>query len=329
MVGAAIASTKRHRLVHSVQRVVLPQILILILLAFQIPKTLAMLLLEGKRILVTGSGRGIGRAIALICHQEGAQVAISSRTMSELDETAALAAEAQVAPLSNRSSSSITHNKSSAVAATTTCANTKMNIHVADVTKKEDVEAMVQEIVNNWGGIDILINNAGGAQQQKGSVDILEDEQALTSLLQLNVVSVHLVTNAVCRLAMKKDGRILNISSKAGKVGLENYSFYVASKFALEGMTASWSKELKHKNIIVNSLSPGMVNTRSFPKPPDKKGVRTPDSIRKCLLFALTSEMGYTGHYVHADEFDAVVREKGEAAASQAWKAIDELPFHI
>jgi NAD(P)-dependent dehydrogenase (short-subunit alcohol dehydrogenase family) len=80
------------------------------------------------------------------------------------------------------------------------------------------------------------VNNAGGSQTLKGFVHTLNDVDALTYLLQLNAVGPHLVTNAVCRLAMKKNGRILNISSKAaGKVGLQNYGFYVASKFALEG----------------------------------------------------------------------------------------------
>jgi NAD(P)-dependent dehydrogenase (short-subunit alcohol dehydrogenase family) len=143
------------------------------------------------------------------------------------------------------------------------------------------------------------------------------------------VVGPHIDTNAVTRLAMKENGRILNVSSKAGKVGLQNYSFYVASKFALEGMTSSWAKELKERQIIVNSLSPGMVNTKSFPKPPDKKGVRTSESIRDCLLFALTSSMGFTGHYVHADEYDMVIQQKGEAAANEAWKCIDETQFQV
>jgi NAD(P)-dependent dehydrogenase (short-subunit alcohol dehydrogenase family) len=265
------------------------------------------MILEGKRILVTGAGRGIGRSIALICHGENAKVAIVSRTKSELEETIKLATkELKVDECSS-----------------------SMTAYVVDVTNQQQVDTMVQDIVDLWGGIDVLVNNAGGSQNPKGAVHTLNDPVKFTSLLQLNVVGPHIVTNAVTRLAMKENGRILNVSSKAGKVGLQNYSFYVASKFALEGMTSSWAKELKERQIVVNSLSPGMVNTKSFPKPPDKKGVRTPESIRDCLLFALTSSMEFTGHYVHADEYDMVIQQKGEAAANEAWKCIDETQFQV
>lgn len=303
--------------------------------------------LQGKRVLVTGAGRGIGRAIALICHQEGARVAITSRTPSELKETIALA-RTRAAQMTTPSSSPTTTGPCT----TDTDTVSTMAMYVTDVKKKSEVERMVQAIVDDWGGIDIAVNNAGGSQGPKGTVDELDDDgQIFRNLLQLNVVGVHLVTSAVVRLAMKDDhndednsnvggsvvrGQVLNISSKAGKVGFPNMSFYVASKFALEGMTSSWSKELKDRKICVNSLSPGMVDTKSFPKPPGKPGVRSAESIRDCLLFALrlstttsttgsSSGMDFTGHYVHADELD-LVREKGIPDVT-AWKPIDETPF--
>eukprot|EP00640_Fibrocapsa_japonica_P006757 CAMPEP_0113953224 /NCGR_PEP_ID=MMETSP1339-20121228/90865_1 /TAXON_ID=94617 /ORGANISM="Fibrocapsa japonica" /LENGTH=175 /DNA_ID=CAMNT_0000961945 /DNA_START=352 /DNA_END=880 /DNA_ORIENTATION=- /assembly_acc=CAM_ASM_000762 len=128
-------------------------------------------------------------------------------------------------------------------------------------------------------------------------------------------------------MAMPSNGKILNISSKAGKVGLANYSFYAASKFALEGMTSSWAKEFKERNIIVHSMSPGMVDTQSFPKPPGKPGVRTALSIRDCLLVALTASSEYSGHYIHADELD-MAREKGLQDSAAGNPLInDPLPF--
>eukprot|EP00529_Nitzschia_sp_RCC80_P030444 CAMPEP_0113524576 /NCGR_PEP_ID=MMETSP0014_2-20120614/46289_1 /TAXON_ID=2857 /ORGANISM="Nitzschia sp." /LENGTH=300 /DNA_ID=CAMNT_0000422695 /DNA_START=266 /DNA_END=1168 /DNA_ORIENTATION=+ /assembly_acc=CAM_ASM_000159 len=289
--------------------------------------------LEGKRVLVTGAGRGIGRAIALICHEEGAKVAISSRTREELEETVALALSKQQEEQHQQQASS------------STCHDTdrRMDLYVADVTKKNDVDDMVQKITDTWGGIDIAINNAGGSQGPKGNVDELQDDQVLSNLLSLNVVGPHIVTSSVVRLAMttnKNDndddddspvrGQILNISSKAGKVGLPSMSFYVASKFALEGMTSTWSKELKDRQITVNSMSPGMVDTKSFPKAPGKPGVRSAESIRDCLLFALSTtcqSMEYTGHYVHVDEFDRV-KELGLPDV-RAWKPIDEQPFNL
>jgi len=238
-------------------------------------------MLQNTRVLVTGAGRGIGQAIAVLCGEEGAKVAIASRTRSELQETAAL--------MKDKGASDVL-------------------IEVADVTDKEQVETMVKNVVDKFGGIDVLINNAGGSQRTKGPLETLDSDD-LRSLLDLNVVSVHIVTSAVLRQSMlESGGRIVNISSRAGKVGLPNYSFYCASKFALEGLTASLAEELKDRNIFVNTLSPGMVDTRSFPKPEGKQGVRSAESVRDGLFVVLDSDA--TGHYLHVDELDQV-RERG------------------
>lgn len=245
---------------------------------------------------VTGGGRGIGRAIAEICHDQGAQVAVVSRTQSELDEVVALA------------------SPSDRIIALT-----------CDVTNPSQVHTVVAKIAEKWGGIDILINNAGAAQRAKKPVNLLENSEDLVQILQLNVVAVHIVTSAVLRLAMPETGHILNISSKAGKVGIPSMSFYVASKFALEGLTAAWAKELQGQGVVVNSLSPGMVDTQSFPKPAGKPGVRTAESIRDALVMALTAPIKYSGHYLHVDELDMV--RKCELPDWVAWKKIDENPM--
>lgn len=259
-----------------------------------------MSILSGKRVLVTGAGRGIGRAIANICAGEGATVAICSRSKSELEETMAELEATQ--PSSN------------------------MGIYVVDVKEQEQVESMVSTIVEKFGGIDILINNAGSNQAGKGPSYALATSD-LRDLLDLNIASVHTVTSSVLKKAMLENGsgRIINISSKAGKIGIPNMSFYVASKFALEGYSASIAEELKDKNIIVNTISPGMVDTRSFPKETGKKGVRTAESMRDGLLLLLTTDK--TGHYVHVDELD-VVKEKG-LDDEMALKPIDEAPFSV
>lgn len=411
-----------------------------------------LLLLRGKRVLVTGGGRGIGRAIALICHREGARVVITSRTRSELEETVRLSNEsgndnderkrlrvkqsaAAAALLSRRrgkpnanataratsvgarragsasnaratGGSSISRlvdavkTGSSSVATVDSNENendenNNMACYVCDVTDESRVESVVQEILEKEGEIDVLINNAGGAQSPKGPVGSLNGSD-LEHILKLNVLGPHLVTSAVVKHSAswknevesnaeetehgKEDSPssqtntqhtqkvVLNVSSRAGKVGLQNYSLYVASKFALEGLTSSWSKELAPSNIRVHSLSPGMVDTKSFPKPKGKKGVREASSIGDCLLFALTGRipvvksksnsnsnsnavggdgdgsdntqsnnddvqprdmMDFTGHYIHVDEYDQVVREEGVGGAHLAWKPIDEVPFRV
>jgi len=257
--------------------------------------------LAGQRVVVTGAGRGIGRALALICSREGANVAILSRTQSELEETASLAA-------SNFKDDD--------------CPS--MSLHVADVTNVSEVEDTIATILKKWGGIDILINNAGTSQIPKGTLETLSADD-LRTLLDLNVVGVHIVTSAVLRQSMlpAKNGKIINIGSRAGKVGYPSNSHYCASKFALEGMTAALAEELRDKGIQVNSYAPGLVNTRSFPKPEGRKGVRSAESIEDGFFTVL--EGGVTGHYLHADELDEA-REKG-LEDSAALKPIGEAIF--
>jgi NAD(P)-dependent dehydrogenase (short-subunit alcohol dehydrogenase family) len=287
------------------------------------------LALSGKRVLVTGAGRGIGRAIALICSQEGAKVAITSRTKSELEETASLVEQAAAAICLDDPSHTSTTTTPAASTSSSSSSNV-VSIHVADVTNPQQVESMVQAVVDRWGGVDILINNAGGQKGGKGTMDTLKSDDLL-QVLQLNVVSVQTVTSAVVRLALPHGdgGKIVNISSRAGKMGLPNMSFYVASKFALEGLTTTWAKELMERNIQVNSLSPGMIDTQSFPKTPNTPGVRTASSVRDGLLALLKfddSEQGRTtGRYLHVDELD-LARARGLPDYA-AIKPIDEIPF--
>ena len=123
----------------------------------------------------------------------------------------------------------------------------------------------------------------------------------------------------------QKHGHIINISSKAGKVGLPSMGPYVASKFALEGLTSTLAAEASSASdggIRVNSISPGMVDTRSFPKAPGRPGVRTAESIKDALLFLLGSDA--SGSYLHVDEYDEAV---AAGTPEMALKSINESPF--
>ena len=148
-------------------------------------------LLKGRRVLITGGGRGIGRAIAFICAEEGADVAVLSRTLQEVN---AVAEEAKRR------------------------FGTRILPVCADVTDEGQVIKAVSEVVSQFGGIDILVNNAGaGCEKVPGHQQSVD---AFRRLLDVNVVSALIVSTQVlnqCMLAQKA-GSIINISSRAGKV---------------------------------------------------------------------------------------------------------------
>ena len=276
------------------------------LLLIILSSSAAMSILSKKNVLVTGGGRGIGRAIAVICAQEDANVAICSRTPDELQET-------------------LNHMKNFSKEG-------QFKMYTIDMRKDEQVEQMVSDVVKDFGSIDVLINNAGRNQSEKKKGYELSTSD-LRDLLDLNLVSVHSITSQVLNQSMLlkdedsncRGGTIINISSKAGKIGIPNMAFYCASKFGLEGYSASLAHELKDCNVKVNTISPGMIDTVSFPKAPGRKGVRSAESVKDGLMLLLKTEK--TGYYVHVDELDNVV-EKGLNPES-ALKPIDETPFSV
>ena len=199
------------------------------------------------------------------------------------------------------------------------------HVHAADVTDEAAVEQAIGAIAEEMGGIDLLINNAGGSCK-KGPLHE-QSPSSFRDLLDLNVVSVMIVSSAVLRAAMLAQGKghIINISSRAGKVGLSSMGPYVASKFALEGLTAALAAEAQSASdggIRVNSISPGMVDTASFPKAPGRPGVRSAESIRDGLLFLHGA--GVSGTYLHVDEYDEAV---SAGTPEAALKPINEPTF--
>lgn len=189
--------------------------------------------LQGQVALVTGGGRGIGRAIAIALANEGAAIAVLARSQHEIDQTA----------------SEITANGATALAIS------------ADVTQRSQVESAVDTVTKQLGPIDILINNAGGGGNSIGPVaEVNPDEWWNT--VELNLRSVFLCSHAVLpSMLERKSGRIINISSALALRPGPNGSSYSVSKAAAIRLTDSMAVELAPNGITVFAVSPGLVRT--------------------------------------------------------------------
>ena len=191
-----------------------------------------MLDMNGRKVLITGGSRGIGRATALLFARAGADVAFSYRT----NEAAAAAVRAEVEKLGRR------------------CLAFR-----AELASKKDADAMAAGILEAWGSIDTLVNNGGvWTYLDMGAMD----EAVYRELMGANLDGVFYVTNAVVP-AMKARGRgwIINVASTAAVRGEAFHSHYAASKGALVSLTKSLAVELAPHGIRVNCVAPGWVDT--------------------------------------------------------------------
>ena len=187
--------------------------------------------LKGKIALVTGAGKGIGRAVALALANEGVHIGLIARTEKDL----------------------------LSVAEELRFLGVKTSVATADVSEIESVNAAVVHIQEQLGNIDILINNAGTAKFG----NFLELEPAeWENQIKINLFGVYYVTRAVLpQMIERKTGDIVNISSSAGLKGNALTSAYSASKFAVMGLTDSLMLEVRKHNIRVTALTPSTVVT--------------------------------------------------------------------
>ncbi len=188
--------------------------------------------LAGKVALVTGASRGIGRATALELARRGAKVAVNY--------------------VSNRAAAE-------AVAADAVATGAEALVVAADVGDTAAVEAMVKAVQERWGRIDILVNNAGQARDGLAMRMALEDWDFV---LRTNLTSAFLCSKAVLRSMLRQRwGRIVNMSSIVGVYGNGGQSNYAAAKAGLIGYTKSLAKEVASRNVTVNALAPGWIET--------------------------------------------------------------------
>ena len=188
--------------------------------------------LDGRVALITGGGRGIGRAIALAYAAEGARLALTARTASELQETAQLIEERFSTPA--------------------------MSV-VADVSNHEQVERAVAQTLENYGVIDVLVNNAGNIGPVGRVWDNDPAEWART--IAVHLMGVFYGCHAVLPSMLERgQGRIVNMSG----VGGPNTSAYDAAKTGIVNLTENLALELADTPITVNAISPGSIHTRMW-----------------------------------------------------------------
>jgi len=242
--------------------------------------------LEGKIALITGAGRGIGRATALTLARAGADAALVARSENEL-----LSTTQAIQELGRR-----------AVA------------FPADLTQTGRLPSLAAEIGKTMGGIDILVNNAGTNIPQD-SVDVTEE--AWDTILTINLKSAFFMSQAVGKvmIAQGRGGRIINMSSQTGSVALAKRAAYCASKAGLNLVTKVLAMEWASHEILVNAVAPTFIETemtKDFLNDPDfrkyalaknlLKRFGTPDDIAGAVLY-LASPIAnmVTGHVLLVD----------------------------
>ncbi len=188
---------------------------------------------ENKVALVTGGTTGIGKAIAQELAKSGFNIAINYRT--ETEEMQELKKEIEAN-------------------------NVKCLFVKADISKFEETEKMAKEIIENFEKIDVLVNNAGVT---KDGLIMRMKEDAFKQVIDINLVGTFNVTrNIVPYMVKQRSGKIINIASVVGIVGNAGQSNYSASKAGIIGFTKSLAKELSSRNILVNAVAPGFIETK-------------------------------------------------------------------
>ncbi len=231
-------------------------------------------LLENKTALVTGAARGIGQAIAKQLAEEGADLILCDLKAEWLDETA---------------------NAVTAIGRQALCVS-------ADVSKSDEVTAAVKQAIDEFGKIDILVNNAGIT---KDTLMMRMSEEDWDAVIAINLKGTFLLTKAVSRFMMKqRSGAIVNIASIIGLIGNAGQCNYAASKAGVIALTKSTAKELAARNIRVNAIAPGFIESKMTEVLPEEvsnkmleaipmKRFGKPEDIAKVAVFLASENSGY------------------------------------
>ncbi len=231
--------------------------------------------LSGKVAIVTGAGRGIGRAAALALAREGAAVVLAARTQTEIeavsDEVGALGATAL--PVA------------------------------ADVTRETEIGEMVDRTLATFDRVDVLVNNAGAGIPLRPVVDLPKDDW--DRILQVNLTGSFLCAKAVLPVMMRqRSGKIINVASIGGRMGIAGNSAYGAAKAGLINLTHCLAAEAKPFGIDVNAVCPSGTDTRLLHEIGRAKGrtnLSRPEEIANVILFLVSPESSaITGAIIEA-----------------------------
>ncbi len=237
---------------------------------------------EGKVVLVTGSAQGIGKTAALAFAREGGIVVLNDVNKERLNETAAEVEKTGANCLSI----------------------------VANTAVQSEVEGMFNQVIEEFGHVDILVNNAGITRDSY--LHKMTEEQ-WKKVIDVNLTGVFYCLQAAAKIMRNaRRGRIINISSAArfGNMGQINYS---ASKAGVVGLTRTAAKELASKNVLVNAISPGPINTEMLQAVPEKalqkilapiplNRVGEPEELCNLILFLASEKSSYiTGQVINCD----------------------------
>ena len=239
--------------------------------------------MKNKVVIITGASSGIGKACAWIFAQAGAQVVLASRNLEKLNLVCKELQEDGFTALSVQ----------------------------ADVSKEADCQRLISEAIAAFQGVDVLINNAGITSDQ---IFLRMKDEEWDKVIDTNLNGVFNLTKIFVKNMIKnKKGRIINISSISGLMGNPGQVNYSSSKSALNGFTKSLAKELGSRNITVNCVAPGYIDTdmTSFLDEDSKKQIEksiplgrlgSGEDISKLVAFLASDEASYiTGQTISID----------------------------